>query len=109
MGGPVDETDLSRQDGEPTPRADVQFVKVSIRIPLGFRIDAETNAPAYSPGGRAAAFMLLAVAGTLFCGTLVGVVLLVGGPGWVALVLGFPGVVLTAIAGRHLLIQREKD
>jgi hypothetical protein len=53
--------------------------------------------------------MLLAVAGTLFCGTLVGVVLLVGGPGWVALVLGFPGVVLTAIAGRHLLIQREKD
>lgn len=102
-------TDLTRQDGEPTPRADVQFVKVSIRIPPGLRIDAETSTSAYSPGGRAVAFLLLTVAGTLFSGTLVGLVLLVGGPGWLALVLGVPGVVLTSIAGRHVLVQREKD
>jgi hypothetical protein len=109
MGGPVGETDLTRQDGDPTPRADVQFVKVSIRTPLGFRIDAETSTSAYSPGGRAVAFMLLTVAGTLSCGTLIGLVLLFGGPGWAAIILGAPGVALTAIAGRHVLIQREKD
>ena len=105
----MDETDLTRQDGDPTPRADVQFLKVSIRTPLGFRVDAETRTSAYSPGGRAAAFMVLILTGTLFCGTLIGLVLLFGGPAWAALILGAPGVVLTAIAGRHVLIQREKD
>ncbi|MGI8336073.1 hypothetical protein ACRYCC_39540 [Actinomadura scrupuli] len=103
----MEETDLTRQDGEPTPRADVQFVKVSLRTPLGFRFDAESRTSAHSAGDRAAALMLLIVAGTVSSGTLAGLVLLVGGPGWAAVALGVSGVVLVAIAGRQALAQRK--
>ena len=103
----MEETDLTRQDGEPTPRADVQFVKVSLRTPLGFRFDAESRTSPHSAGDRAVALMLLIVAGTVSCGTLAGLVLLVGGPGWTAFALGFSGVVLIAIAGHHALAQRD--
>jgi hypothetical protein len=105
----LDETDLTRQDGDPTPRADVQFVKVSIRTPLGFRFDAETRTSPHSAGDRAVALMLLIAAGTVFSGTLAGLVLLVGGPGWTAFALGACGVLLTAIAGRLALVQKKKD
>jgi hypothetical protein len=105
----LDDTDLTRQDGDPTPRADVQFVKVSIRTPLGFRFDAESRTSPHSAGGRAVALMLLIVSGTVFSGTLAGMVLLVGGPAWTAFALGASGVFLTAIAGHHALVQREKD
>jgi hypothetical protein len=105
----VDETDLTREDGAPTPRADVQFVKLSFRTPLGFRLDAETRTSAHSAADHAVALMLVIVAGTVLCGTLIGLVLLTRAPAWLALAVTAPAMVLTAAAARHVLIHRHKE
>jgi hypothetical protein len=98
----VDEFDLTEADGEPSPRAEVQFTKFSVEMPLWIRLGLETTSPADSPSGWAAAAMVTALGSAIFAGVL-------GAFGGSPLLMALAGIAFLGLMGAFLyFIRRTK-
>ncbi|MEU4571418.1 hypothetical protein ACBI99_24200 [Nonomuraea sp. ATR24] len=78
-------TDLTKTEGDPTPRADLlearESVSFEVTLSGGKRINA--TAPAWSPSGIAPAVVMIALVGVMVPGAFAGLAMAVAAPGWI--------------------------
>jgi len=86
----VDDNDLTRSDGEPTPRAEVHFTKFSVEMPQWIRLKVESTSP-----------LLVGVIGSVFF------VAVLGYFGGQPLLMAVAGLSFLALTGAFLYFIRR--